>query len=108
MWGAPLEPGYFTLDGIRAALGAERLGLSPSAPVALWGYSGGGLATAWAAELCADYAPELDIVWAVLGSPVGDYGALRCCSPVRRGGGTGAPRPANCPALQAAIQSSGA
>jgi alpha-beta hydrolase superfamily lysophospholipase len=79
LWGAPHEPGYCTLDGIRAALGAERLGLSPSSPgastpVALWGYSGGGLATAWAAELCADYAPELDIVGAVLGSPVGDLG----------------------------------
>jgi Secretory lipase len=74
MWGAPHEPGYCILDGIRAALGAERLGLSPSATVGLWGYSGGGLATAWAAELCADYAPELDIVGAVLGSPVGDLG----------------------------------
>ena len=79
MWGAPYEPGYFIPDGVRAALSAERLGLSPSAPggstpVALWGYSGGGLATAWAAELCADYAPELDIVGAVLGSPVGDLG----------------------------------
>ncbi len=74
MWGAPHEPGYCILDGVRAAMGAERLGLSPSAPVALWGYSGGGLATAWAAEVCADYAPELDIVGAVLGSPVGDLG----------------------------------
>jgi alpha-beta hydrolase superfamily lysophospholipase len=79
MWGAPYEPGYFILDGVRAALSAERLGLSPSAPggsvpVALWGYSGGGLATAWAAEVCADYAPELDVVGAVLGSPVGDLG----------------------------------
>ena len=74
MWGAPFEPGYRTLDGIRAALSAERLGLSAKAPVALWGYSGGGLATAWAAELAADYAPELDVVGAVLGSPVGDLG----------------------------------
>ena len=74
IWGAPYEPGYFILDGVRAALTAERLGLASSAPVALWGYSGGGLATAWAAELCADYAPELDIVGAVLGSPVGDLG----------------------------------
>lgn len=74
MWGAPYEPGYCVLDGVRAALSSERLGLSPSAPVALWGYSGGGLATAWAAELCADYAPELEIVGAVLGSPVGDLG----------------------------------
>ncbi|MGH3967890.1 MAG: lipase family protein, partial [Mycobacterium sp.] len=74
MWGTPYEPGYRILDGLRAALGSERLGLSPSAPVALWGYSGGGLASAWAAELCAGYAPELDIVGAVLGSPVGDLG----------------------------------
>lgn len=73
-WGAPYEPGYRVLDGVRAALSSERIGLSASAPVALWGYSGGGLATAWAAEICADYAPELDIVGAVLGSPVGDLG----------------------------------
>lgn len=73
-WGAPYEPGYRVLDGIRAALSSERLGLSPSAPIGLWGYSGGGLASAWAAEMCGDYAPELDIVGAVLGSPVGDLG----------------------------------
>lgn len=72
MWGAPYEPGYRILDGIRAALGYERLGLSPSAPVGLWGYSGGGLASAWAAELTAEYAPELNIVGAALGSPVGN------------------------------------
>ncbi|OBF44467.1 lipase [Mycobacterium sp. 852002-50816_SCH5313054-b] len=73
-WGAPYEPGYRVLDGIRAALGFERLALSPSAPIGLWGYSGGGLASAWAAEVCADYAPDLNIVGAVLGSPVGDLG----------------------------------
>ena len=44
------------------------------APIGLWGYSGGGLASAWAAEMCGTYAPELDIVGAVLGSPVGDLG----------------------------------
>ena len=73
-WGVPHEPGYCILDGVRAALRSERIGLSASTPVGLWGYSGGGLATAWAAEICADYAPELDIVGAVLGSPVGDLG----------------------------------
>lgn len=73
-WGAPYEPGYRVLDGIRAALNSERLGLAPSAPIGLWGYSGGGLASAWAAEMCGQYAPELDIVGAVLGSPVGDLG----------------------------------
>jgi triacylglycerol lipase len=75
MWGAPNEPGYHILDGVRAAVSAPRLDLSPAAPVGLWGYSGGGLATAWAAEVCADYAPELNVVGAVLGSPVGDLGS---------------------------------
>ena len=42
----------------------------------LWGYSGGGLASAWAAELCERYAPELNIVGAALGSPVGDPGSV--------------------------------
>ena len=74
MWGAPLEPGYHVLDGLRAALGSDRLGLSPDAPIGLWGYSGGGLASAWAAEMHGGYAPELNIVGAVLGSPVGDLG----------------------------------
>jgi len=74
MWGAPYEPGYHVLDGIRAALAYERLGLSEDAPVGLWGYSGGGLASAWAAEVSGSYAPELNIVGAVLGSPVGDLG----------------------------------
>jgi triacylglycerol lipase len=76
MWGAPVEPGYRILDGLRAAMRFDRLGLSPSAPVALWGYSGGGLASAWAAELGDRYAPELNIVGAVLGSPVGDPGSV--------------------------------
>jgi hypothetical protein len=74
MWGAPYEPGYHVLDGVRAALDSERLGLSESAPIGLWGYSGGGLASAWAAEMSGSYAPELNIVGAVLGSPVGDLG----------------------------------
>ncbi len=77
-WGAPHEPGYCVLDGARAALRTDRLDLPADTPVALWGYSGGGLATGWAAEASADYAPELNVVGAVLGSPVGDPGnALR-------------------------------
>src|SRR6201999_2731898 len=51
-WGAPYEPGYRILDGVRAALNSDRIGLSPSAPIGLWGYSGGGLASAWAAGRC--------------------------------------------------------
>jgi hypothetical protein len=74
LWGAPYEPGYRILDGVRAALNCERLGLSASAAVGLWGYSGGGLASAWAAEVSATYAPDLNVVGAVLGSPVADPG----------------------------------
>ncbi|MGH3638973.1 MAG: lipase family protein [Mycobacterium sp.] len=74
IWGAPYEPGYHVLDGLRAALNHDALNLSADAPIGLWGYSGGGLATAWATEVYADYAPELKLVGAVLGSPVGDLG----------------------------------
>ena len=73
-WGTPYEPGYRVLDGLRAALSSEQLALSSEAPIGLWGYSGGGLASAWAAEMSGSYAPELNIVGAVLGSPVGDLG----------------------------------
>jgi alpha-beta hydrolase superfamily lysophospholipase len=74
IWGAPYEPGYHILDGLRAVLNHDALNLSTDAPIGLWGYSGGGLATAWATEVYADYAPELKLVGAVLGSPVGDLG----------------------------------
>jgi alpha-beta hydrolase superfamily lysophospholipase len=73
-WGTPYEPGYRVLDGLRAAVSSAQLSLSPSAPIGLWGYSGGGLATAWAAEMSGSYAPELNVVGAVLGSPVADLG----------------------------------
>ncbi|WP_246010877.1 lipase family protein [Nocardia mexicana] len=73
-FGVAREPGYRALDGVRAALTFGPLGLGATTSIALWGYSGGGLATAWAAELAADYAPELSIVGAVAGSPVGDPG----------------------------------
>ncbi|WP_165592647.1 lipase family protein [Mycobacteroides abscessus] len=75
VWGAPCEPGYCVLDGLRAAISHPPAGLSADSPMALWGYSGGGLATGWAAEMWAEYAPELNVVGAVLGSPVGDLGA---------------------------------
>ncbi|OBA93237.1 lipase [Mycobacteriaceae bacterium 1482268.1] len=75
VFGAPFEPGYCVLDGLRAALNHAPLKLSPAAPIGLWGYSGGGLATAWAAETYDGYAPELKVVGAVLGSPVGDLGS---------------------------------
>ncbi|MTE15806.1 lipase family protein [Nocardia aurantiaca] len=74
-FGAAREPGHRALDGLRAALRFAPLGLHPRTRIGLWGYSGGGLATVWAAELAANYAPELDIAGAVAGSPVGDPAA---------------------------------
>ncbi|MFI6870302.1 lipase family protein [Nocardia sp. NPDC050406] len=74
-FGAAREPGYRALDAARAALAFGPLGLHPRTRIGLWGYSGGGLATAWAAELAAEYAPELAIVGAAAGSPVGDPAA---------------------------------
>ncbi|WP_410872377.1 lipase family protein [Nocardia sp. A7] len=75
-FGAPREPGYRSLDGARAALSFAPLGLHPGTSIALWGYSGGGMASAWAAEMAPSYAPELNLVGAVLGAPVGDPGEV--------------------------------
>ncbi|MEV6139877.1 lipase family protein [Nocardia sp. NPDC051990] len=75
-FGAPREPGYRGLDGIRAALHFAPLGLRPDTRIAVWGYSGGGMASSWLVEMAPTYAPELDIVGAVLGAPVGDPGQV--------------------------------
>lgn len=58
-YGAAKLGGQITLDGIRAAQRAG-IGLEDS-PVGLLGYSGGGMATSWAAALAPQYAPELEI-----------------------------------------------
>ncbi|MGB7362251.1 MAG: lipase family protein [Rhodococcus sp. (in: high G+C Gram-positive bacteria)] len=65
-YGAAKLGGQITLDGIRAAKNFDPLQLRNS-PVAMAGYSGGGMATAWAAALAEDYAPELDIVGSAYG-----------------------------------------
>jgi fermentation-respiration switch protein FrsA (DUF1100 family) len=77
-YGAGLIAARTTLDGIRAA---ERLapdGLNADTPVGLWGYSGGGQATAWAAEQQATYAPELKVAGIAEGGVPADVeGVLR-------------------------------
>ncbi|MGQ4596602.1 lipase family protein [Nocardia sp. R6R-6] len=65
-YGAAKLGGMITLDGIRAARQVAELGLADS-PVAMLGYSGGGMATAWAAALAPTYAPELPLVGAAAG-----------------------------------------
>lgn len=65
-YGAAKLGGQITLDGIRAAKRTPELGLGESR-VAMAGYSGGGMATAWAAALAPRYAPELEIAGAATG-----------------------------------------
>jgi len=59
--------GPIVLDGIRAAKSFEALGLAADSPVGLIGYSGGGVATAWAAGLQPQYAPELELAGVAIG-----------------------------------------
>lgn len=58
--------GYATLDSVRAVR-ASSFGISKDARYAMWGYSGGALASEWAAELQPSYAPELSFSGAALG-----------------------------------------
>lgn len=57
----------FVLDGIRAAISFEPAGFDAATPIGLWGYSGGALATLFAIERQAAYAPELKLVGAAGG-----------------------------------------
>jgi hypothetical protein len=57
----------FVLDGIRAVIGFEPAGFDADTPIGLWGYSGGALATLFAVEQQAAYAPGLNIVGAAAG-----------------------------------------
>ncbi len=65
-YGAARLGGQITLDGIRAARNVRQLRLEHS-PVTMAGYSGGGMATAWAAALAPVYAPDLRIAGAAAG-----------------------------------------
>lgn len=67
-FGAGILAGQVTLDSVRAALQSGAItGLRSDARAALWGYSGGALATEWALEVQQQYAPELEIVAAAIG-----------------------------------------
>ena len=66
-WIAGLNAAHGVLDGIRAATKFDKAGVDADAPVALMGFSGGGHATAWAAEVAPEYAAELNIVGAAMG-----------------------------------------
>ncbi|WFD30590.1 hypothetical protein MSPP1_001611 [Malassezia sp. CBS 17886] len=61
--------GHAVLDAIRATLSFDKVGLDKDAKVAGYGYSGGALATGWAAGLQNQYAPNLNVVgWSMGGT----------------------------------------
>jgi hypothetical protein len=64
-----------TLDAVRAALRFTPAGLDARAPTALWGYSGGALASSLAAQEQPTYAPELKLSGIALGGVVPDIHA---------------------------------
>ncbi|OQO08296.1 hypothetical protein B0A48_06166 [Cryoendolithus antarcticus] len=71
-FGAGRLAGYGTLDSMRAVINFKStLGLSTSSPkIVGYGYSGGAIATGWAAGLQPTYAKELNINgWAMGGTP---------------------------------------
>ncbi|MBJ7330396.1 MAG: triacylglycerol lipase [Solirubrobacteraceae bacterium] len=57
---AGLEYGYNTLDGLRAAFNTPLSRLADDTKIGMLGYSGGAIATEWAAELAPKYAPDID------------------------------------------------
>jgi hypothetical protein len=54
------EYGVNTLNSIRAATRSPVTGLTTSTPIGLFGYSGGAIATDWAAQLAPSYAPDVN------------------------------------------------
>ena len=63
------EYGMNTLDSIRAAFNSPTVGLPSDARVAMLGYSGGAIATEWAAELAPTYAPDINV--RLIGAAIG-------------------------------------
>ncbi|MRH88155.1 triacylglycerol lipase [Nocardia sp. SYP-A9097] len=70
------EYGMTTLDSIRAATHSAETDLNPDTRIGLIGYSGGAIATNWAAALAPEYAPEVNanIVGATEGGVLVDPG----------------------------------
>lgn len=68
---ADVQSGQAVLDSIRAVHQSRNVtGIHADPDVALWGYSGGSMATDFAAELLPSYAPDLRVIGAALGGTV--------------------------------------
>ncbi|OHU56371.1 triacylglycerol lipase [Mycobacteroides chelonae] len=71
-----LAQGQAVLDAARAAMKLPVTSLNPNGPVAFFGYSQGGGASASAAELAPHYAPELHVAGVYAGAPPADLKEL--------------------------------
>ena len=60
------------LDGIRATRAFTPAGVSTGAPIGVWGYSGGSLATITAAQLQPSYASDVHLTGIAVGGLVAD------------------------------------
>ncbi len=75
-WLAGKQAAHAILDAIRAAERFPDANLAGRrTPVGIWGYSGGGHATAWASELQPRYAPEIRLHGVAHGGASADAGA---------------------------------
>ncbi|KAI5956981.1 hypothetical protein KGF54_000600 [Candida jiufengensis] len=71
-WTVGRQSGYATLNSIRATLKSGNLtGINSDAKVAMWGYSGGSLASGWANVFLNSYAPEIEDK--VIGTALGGF-----------------------------------
>jgi triacylglycerol lipase len=77
------DTGHALLDAARAAFQVPGAGLTPAAEVGIWGYSEGGQASLWAAQLAASYAPDLHVAGDAAGGVPGD---LRVTAEALNGG----------------------
>jgi dipeptidyl aminopeptidase/acylaminoacyl peptidase len=68
--------GRAVLDSARAAAQIEGSGIEPDGLTALAGFSQGGHAALWAAELAPEYAPELELIAVATAAPVTDVAAF--------------------------------
>src|ERR1700710_312113 len=68
------EYGTNTLGSLKAAIASPATGLSATKKIAMIGYSGGAIATEWAAELAPTYAPTINgkLVGATMGGVLVD------------------------------------
>lgn len=68
--------GHAVLDALRAMVNLPQLGLPAESPIAITGYSGGAIASGWAAQLAPTYAPEVNLVGTAFGGAPIDYRIL--------------------------------